>query len=303
MDMKKKETNGVSNVSSSTIGHWVAHALAFLGIIVMIFLHYDNKPPTEEELYVERQTTHYPKLLSKDTSRIDGVTTHTIALTIGLEQWQNKFDSARWANMRLGRSQTPIPAIKWYSEAEILDCVVPLSFNLVNVSPDEPAILLFEVAGSVHVDQIFHPYDALISGKWAEQLDTLIRGPQEIVSANYGEHELKCMLRLNLKNNSSRVYYFAVYKNASDQYFYTHSDIICRFDIPLDSLIKRKYNKWVVGHSATTFQSVVPFVQAGSNYYDTIPYSKVERLKLALEALDRKFLRSGEDNLNSPAKN
>jgi hypothetical protein len=301
LTMEAENKDKAEKSSSSFVGHWIGHVLAFLAIVVMIFLHIDNKPLTEEEIYAEGQTSHFPKLLSKDTARIDGTATHTIALTIGMEQWKNKFDSARWVNKRLGRKWSPIPALKWYSEAEILDCVVPLSFNLVNVSPDEPANMLFEVAGSVNVDEMFHPYDALISGEWAVQIDTLRRGTQEIVSGNYGEHELNCMLRLKLKNNSSRVYYFAVYENASGQYFYTHSDIICRFDIPLDSLISLKFEQgkpdltWVLGPPDSTFQSVVPFIQAGSNYYDTIPYSKVARLKLAFEALERKVVRSGVD--------
>ncbi|MCZ7558520.1 MAG: hypothetical protein M5R41_19195 [Bacteroidia bacterium] len=301
MDAERQKENREDG--SSSRNQWIGHAITFIiGACIPLLIFYISKPQSPEDQYVEKQLAHFPKLLSKDTARVEGTATHTIALTIAMEKWQNRFDSARWENKARGMNHSPIPNIKWFSEAEIVECVVPITFRLVNESPDEPAVLLFEVAGSVDLDTKFHPYDALIAGKWTEKIDTLELNLDEIVPADKGEHIVNCMLRLNMKKNSSRVYYFAVYKNASDQYFYTHCDIICKYDIPLDSLIKLRYQpgkptlNWVVDPSREGIQSLVPFIQVGSNYYDTIPYDKVDRLMLALEQLARMPVREDSED-------
>jgi hypothetical protein len=292
--MGSDETGSMSTRPPSTIGHWVGHGVAVLAIVVGVFIHYDAKPPTPEDVYTGSQESHTPKLLSKDTARIEGTETHTVLLTVGIEKWQNRFDSARWADRRGGRSFTQIPNLKWYSEAEIVDCVVPLEFNMVNVSRDEPAKLLFEVIGSVEVDNKFDPYAALVSGQWIARVDTIIEGSEMIVPAQNGEHAVNCKLRLRLKHNTSRVYYMAVYQNASDQYYYTHTDLICKYDVPLDEIIKLKYQRgtpnvtWIVGPSDTTAQALVPSVQAGSNFFRAIPFRDVDRVRLTLDALAKK---------------
>ncbi|MDX9759096.1 MAG: hypothetical protein RBU27_08055 [Bacteroidota bacterium] len=298
--MKDVETGNLSASHPSTFGHWIGHGVAVLAILVGVFLHFDAKPPSAEDLYTGNQESHIPKLLSKDTARIEGTATHTVLLTVAMEKWQNRFDSARWADRRQGLSYTQIPNLKWYSQAEIIDCVVPLNFNIVNVSPDEPAKILFEVIGSVEVDNRFDPYKELISGKWIAQIDTIIEGTENIIPAQNGEHEVKCMLSLRLKNNTSRVYYMAVYQNAAGQYYYTHTDLICKYDIPLDDILKLNYQPgtpditWSVGPSDTTATSLVPSVQAGSNFFRSIPFEHVDRVRLTLDAMTKKPKRTDE---------